>query len=172
LLVDHFVNRFNKELGKFVREVSPDVLDVLRQHLWPGNIRELENVLRHALIHAPGDTLTLNLLPPDLAGKPGEAAAVSTFDLAQYVRDLLQRGESDVYRRVCLEVDRVVLELTLEHTRGNQMSASELLGISRNTLRTKLRALGLVLQKQLLSDSEQDDQTLLAEASDAPPPEA
>ena len=55
---------------------------------------------------------------------------------------LLRAGESNIYRRVEHEVDRVVLEVVLRHVKGNQVQASELLGISRTTLRAKLRTLG------------------------------
>lgn len=82
----------------------------------------------------------------------------SSFDVIGLVRDLLRSGQKDVYRRVSLEVDRVVLDLTLKQVRGNQVMASEMLGISRNTLRAKLRALGLGVQKQLLAEPEQNDQ--------------
>jgi two-component system nitrogen regulation response regulator GlnG len=78
--------------------------------------------------------------------------------LTQLVRNLLASHQKDAYRRVLLEVDRVVLDLCLKQVRGNQVLASEMLGISRNTLRAKLRALGLGVQKQLLTESEQDSQ--------------
>jgi two-component system nitrogen regulation response regulator GlnG len=162
LLVEHFVACFNRELGKFVRGVSPATLAALAGHDWPGNVRELQNVLRHALIHAPGDTLTPDLLPNDLFHGPRESPPPS-LDVGRLVQNLLRDGTPDVYRRVCLEVDRVVLEAALQHSRGNQVLASELLGMSRNTLRAKLRSLGLVLQKQLLPESERDDQILPSE---------
>jgi two-component system nitrogen regulation response regulator GlnG len=162
LLVEHFMDQFNRELGKFVRCVSPATLEALAEHTWPGNVRELQNVLRHALIHATGDTLTPDLLPGDLFRGLREASSPNG-DIGRLVQDLLRDGTPDVYRRVCLEVDRVVLEAALQYSRGNQVLASELLGISRNTLRAKLRTLGLVLQKQLLPESDRDDQTLPSE---------
>jgi two-component system nitrogen regulation response regulator GlnG len=67
------------------------------------------------------------------------------------VARLLASGEMDIYRRVCLDVDRAVLEAVLRHARGNQLKASELLGITRTTLRAKLRRLGMAVEKQTLS---------------------
>ena len=129
---------------------------VLTRHTWPGNVRELENVVRHALIHAAGDTLTTDLLPRELVGNTVESAPPASLEVAQRLRELLRAGEADVYRRLCLEVDRVVVDIALQHTGGNQVLASQLLGMSRNTLRAKLRTLGLSLQKQLLSESPLD----------------
>ena len=118
-------------------------------------------MLRHALIHITGDTLTPDLLPRGMAGaETAETASPMSLDVGQRLRDLVRAGESDIYRRLCLEVDRVILDIALQHTRGNQVLASQLLGMSRNTLRAKLRTLGLSLQKQLLPDAGQDAEDL------------
>ncbi len=174
LLVEHFVARFSKEFGKFVRDIAPSALDLLTRHTWPGNVRELENVLRHALIHATGDTLTPDLLPRDLLGAgPAAATPTASLDLGQRLRDLLEAGQSDIYRRLCLEVDRVILDIALQQTRGNQVLASQLLGMSRNTLRAKLRTLGLSLQKQLLPEFEQEAPELTSQPNETvEPPKA
>jgi two-component system nitrogen regulation response regulator GlnG len=73
------------------------------------------------------------------------------------VTHMLQAKESDIYDKVCAAVDRAVIETVLRHARGNQLRASEILGISRTTLRAKLRALGLAIEKQLLSESSRFD---------------
>jgi two-component system nitrogen regulation response regulator GlnG len=65
------------------------------------------------------------------------------------VADLLRSGEGDVYRKASLAADGLILEAALRHAQGSQARASELLGISRTTLRAKLRALGLTVEKQL-----------------------
>ena len=101
--------------------------------------------------------MTPDLLPRDLIGAgPAEATASASLDVGQRLRELLDAGQSDIYRRLCLEADRVILDIALQQTRGNQVLASQLLGMSRNTLRAKLRTLGLCLQKQLLPEFEKD----------------
>src|SRR5262249_56537837 len=137
---------------------SPDALARLEAHDWPGNVRELQSVLKDALVRAAGEVLTAESLPEGLGcGGPLPARAPCappglTLDVAGFVGALLQAGEMDIYRKVASETDRVVLELVLRHAKGNQLVASELLGISRNTLRSKLRSLGLAVEKQLLSE--------------------
>ncbi len=164
LLVDHFLGRMNRELGKRVRTVAPEAMRLLEEHSWPGNVRELESTLKYALVHATADVLTPGCLPYSLrlAAGRGEAQATaappSTLDVAEYARRLLDAKQPDIYHNVISAVDRVVLEAVLRHTRGNQVEAARLLGVSRNTLRAKLRALGMVLEKQLAPESERDGQ--------------
>jgi two-component system nitrogen regulation response regulator GlnG len=162
LLVDHFLKRFNRALDRQVRSVAPEAMDRLQAHDWPGNVRELQNVLKYALVRARGPILTPDCLPENLRAhapavlSPEAPAEAGSFDLAAFTTDLLRAGEPDIYRKVSLAVDRVILETVLRHVRGNQVQASELLGISRTTLRGKLRSLGLGIEKQLLSENDQD----------------
>ncbi len=155
LLVEHFVHLLGRELGREVQSASPEALALLEGYPWPGNVRELQSTVRYALLHAAGEVLTPECLPEAVRG--GGAAAPhargeARLDLAGLVADLLRSGEPDVYRRALLEADRVILETVLRHVRGSQVQASELLGISRTTLRAKLRAVGLALEKQVLPE--------------------
>ena len=91
----------------------------------------------------------------------GQTPAKSTLsrllralDVAALTDDLLRAGGPDIYRRVSNEVDRVILERVLRHVNGNQLKASELLGISRTTLRAKLRTLGITIDKLSPTESE------------------
>jgi len=154
LLLNYFLGRMNRELDRHVHGVSTEAMLLLAQHNWPGNVRELQSVVKHALIHTPGDLLLPESLPAHL--REGSAAnhassAVMDNDLGvgRLVRDLLERSHGNIYYHVQAAVDRVVLNAVLDHVKGNQVEAAELLGISRNTLRSKLRNLGLVVQKQL-----------------------
>lgn len=146
MLVEHMTRRFSRELDKSVRIVPPETLRVLQQHDWPGNVRELQSAIKYALVQATGEVLPPDCLPESIrrpsarpAAKPGPAAG--TLDIAGLVRQCLASQQPDLYHHVQLEMDRVLLEVVLNHTEGNQVLASQILGISRTTLRSKLRAL-------------------------------
>jgi two-component system nitrogen regulation response regulator GlnG len=160
LLVEHFLRQFGQSLGRPVRTVTPEALARLSAYNWPGNVRQLQSVLKYAVIQAPGDVLALECLPEDLRDDPAlpaparPAPLAGALDPAYLTDSLLRAGKADIYRLVCLEVDRVVLETVLRHVGWNQVQASELLGISRTTLRAKLRALGMAAEKPAAADSE------------------
>jgi two-component system nitrogen regulation response regulator GlnG len=141
-LVDHFVRVANRKLDKHVTTVAPESLRILENHDWPGNVRELQNVVRYAVIQTVGEMLRANSLPTSVRGAtaPGGQSHEDGLDVLRLVRDLLAFGSPELYRKVIAEVDRVVLAEVLRHVGGNQVHASELLGISRTTLRAKLAA--------------------------------
>jgi nitrogen regulation protein NR(I) len=146
LLVEHFIRLCNNKLGKGVLSISPEALKLLEVHAWPGNVRELQNVIRYGVIQAVGDVLTVDCLPVYL--RSGEAPAptptsITGLDVGTLTKQLLESGEGDIYRRVIAEVDRVVLSEVLRKLKFNQVHASELLGISRTTLRSKLQFLNI-----------------------------
>ncbi len=159
LLVRHFVRRFSKELGCDVQEVAPEALERLRGYSWPGNVRELQSVLKQALLRASGAVLLPAFLP-DLSGRPAEsgpAPAGADLGLEAFIRQRLGPEARDLYAETHRQVDRVLLPLVLEYTGGNQHQAARLLGIARQTLRTKLRDLGLHVTHSVEAD--EDDPT-------------
>jgi two-component system nitrogen regulation response regulator GlnG len=113
--------------------------------------------VKYALVHAVGDTITPDCLPPGCGeGASGGAPAVApsgTINVSQYARQLLDAGEEEVYRRVHGEVDRILLPEVLERVGGNQVVASQLLGIARSTLRTRISDMGMIIAKRVLPDS-------------------
>lgn len=144
LLADYFVRRTARRLGKTLRSVAPEVVQLLERHAWAGNVRELQNAIRFAALQATGEVLTLDCLPAALrtentAGTSPEPV-VELAGVRRLIQNLLAAGSLEIYRHVLLEVERVVIGDVLEHVNGNQVHASELLGISRNTLRAKLLA--------------------------------
>jgi two-component system nitrogen regulation response regulator GlnG len=156
LLARHYLRRFSRELGREVQEAVPEALERLRGYSWPGNIRELQSVLKQALLQASG-TVLLPAFLPALTGEPGEAAAPSgkDFDLGAFIRKGLGPDAAELYAETHRQVDRLLLPLVLEYTKGNQHQAARLLGIARQTLRLKLRELGLHITRS--AQAEEDD---------------
>jgi two-component system nitrogen regulation response regulator GlnG len=150
-LAEHFVRQLSPLLSKKVTRISSDALELLTAHPWPGNVRELQNVMKYALVQASSTTLTADCLPQSLKSSKETFEATQpqqpgndpdSFDVVRYLRSMLKRGETDLYRQVQAELDRIVLREVLAHVKDNQVQASELLGISRTTLRSKLAHLG------------------------------
>lgn len=148
-LVEHFVKLFNRDLNKDIRSVPPETLRMLESYDWPGNVRELQSAVKYALVQTTGDVLAPHCFPqnvrdpgPDRRGADG-VSETGAIDVPQNVQRLLRAGETDIYRQIHAEVDRLLLDEILRHANGNQVLASQLLGISRTTLRNKLDALGL-----------------------------
>ena len=121
LLVRHYLRRFSRELGREVREVAPEALERLRGYSWPGNIRELQSVLKQALLQASG-TVLLPAFLPELSGEPAANAAESpppeqTSSLEAFIRQRLGPDASDLYAETHRQVDRLLLPRVLEYTR-------------------------------------------------------
>ncbi len=72
LLVNHFLEMFNKRMGKSIRDVSPDVLELLMQYDYPGNVRELENIIEHCCVMCQGVDIKLKHMPPEMRGQQNE----------------------------------------------------------------------------------------------------
>ncbi len=145
ILTQHFVRRYSRELGREVREVAPESLERLRRYDWPGNIRELQSVLKQALLQASGSIL-LPVFLPELDGRPNEPAPGASGPnpgLEAFIRERLAPDSQDLYADAHRYVDRTLLALVLEHTGGNQHQAARMLGIARQTLRQKVRDLGM-----------------------------
>jgi two-component system nitrogen regulation response regulator GlnG len=154
MLVQQYLLRFNRELGREIREVAPEAMQCLRAHSWPGNIRELQSVLKQALLQATGTVLIPAFLPEGLgadAAPPAEAGAAA-FLFEAFIRQRLQAGGQDVYAEAHRQLDRILLALALEFTGGNQRLAARVLGIARQTFRLRLREAGLSLKQHVEVD--------------------
>jgi len=156
LLAQHYVQRFSRQLGRSIRSVASETMERLRAHHWPGNIRELQNVLKQAVLRAQGVTLLPSFLPPlsdrrstppPPADPPPEVArrpAPASCDVERFVKErLISLDATDLYAQTRQYVDRFLLTATLERAQGNLRIAAGLLGISRQTMRGRLRALGI-----------------------------
>jgi len=153
-LTRYYLARFGRELGRDVREIAPEVLQALQAYPWPGNVRELQSVLKQALLQASGSTLLPAFLPELRIRSDARASTppCEGLDISAFIRAELGTDSGDLYARTHDHVDRLLFALALAHTRGNQRDAARLLGISRQTMRTKLRALGMQVTHALESD--------------------
>ncbi len=169
-LISYFLTLLSRQFGKRVSTVADDAMRILLSYPWPGNVRELQSAIRFAHIQSAGEVITRDSLPDHLQGdgsavrsEPSGLRHVAAdgdsreLDVAALVADMLQANQCDIYDKVCAAVDRTVFETVLRHVKGNQLRASEILGISRTTLRGKLRSLGLAIEKQPLSESSRFD---------------
>jgi two-component system nitrogen regulation response regulator GlnG len=153
-LAHYFLFQFDRELAKDMRGFAPETLALLQGYSWPGNVRELQSVIKQAMLNASGHILLPEFLPENLR-RTSEAAAPSDsscLELSALIESLLKAGETDLHRKVVEGVERVLLSRVLRHTHGHQAQASDLLGLNRATLRHKLRALGLAVDKVLVED--------------------
>jgi two-component system nitrogen regulation response regulator GlnG len=157
--VSHYLRRFNRELGKDVQGLTPQALDVLRGYSWPGNVRELQSVLKQALLQTTGPVLlpdflrasvTASALPEPSAGGAEESA------LEQFIETRLQAGTQALYAEALERLERLVVTRVLRHTGGNQLQAAKILGITRGSLRTKVRDLGIRIDRTV-SDGEEPE---------------
>jgi len=152
LLIQRFVQRFSREMGKQVRDISPEAQELLLAYSWPGNVRELEAVIRQTLLQSTGPVILPEFLPETVRhpddpprAEPLSHPTLPSSDLAAYVDQRLLQRSHDLYAEVITLVDRYVLTRVLQQTRGNQSQAAKVLGITRGSLRNKLRLLHIAL---------------------------
>jgi two-component system response regulator AtoC len=129
LLVHYFIDRFNKELGKHVKPLKRPVMEALVDYDWPGNVRELRNVIERAMLLDAEDEILLDHLPQEIRASEKTSAGRSTASahLTSYFPMTLK------------EVEKIQIQKTLKQTNGNKSKAATILGISRQTLREKLK---------------------------------
>ena len=127
LLCEHFVERFNARYGKSIKELSQEALELLLAHRYPGNIRELENVMEHAFVFCRTDTIGPEHLPAELRGP------VSTQHAAEVLAAV----------RNFDELEKLFIEGILVETGGNKLQAAKRLGVHKATLFRKIKRLGI-----------------------------
>jgi DNA-binding NtrC family response regulator len=145
LLVDHFVAKFNERLKKQVSGIEPDALERLVAHPWPGNIRELENVLERTIVFCEGARILKSDLPPEISGAapteaPGQAAAPPTQPAIAGER---AASLKEIVRQETERVERELIQRALDETGGNVTQAARKLNISRKSLQNKMKEFGL-----------------------------
>jgi len=134
MLVDYFLHRYSRELGKEVSEVTDDVMGIFMSYSWPGNVRELENVIERGVVLTDQHYLTVEDLPPELHSQSVLSMQTSTTNVMGDNSSLIER------------TDRLESELilgALEKFRWNKTKAADHLGLKRTTLQYKIKKYGL-----------------------------
>ena len=140
MLARHFLARYGQQLKGRPVALGKDAEAMLLAHPWPGNVRELQNVIQRALLKLNGPRLGAaelsGLLP---------AAAAAERGLAGLVNVMLDGAEPEGgrYRAALEALEKPLIAAAITRTKGNQLRAAELLGMNRNTLRERMRALGM-----------------------------
>ncbi|HVB59392.1 MAG TPA: helix-turn-helix domain-containing protein, partial [Candidatus Acidoferrales bacterium] len=126
LLVDYFLEHFNRKMNRNVQGTEPDFLDALLAYGWPGNIRELRNAIERAVILGSSPSLSVRDLPAEVVSRHGPETSFT-----------VRLGSSGS------EVERELLFRTVEYVKGNKARAADILGMSRGTLYNRLKRYGL-----------------------------
>ncbi len=148
LLAEHYINYFNQQRRKHVRGLTPEVAEIFRHYRWPGNVRELRNVIERAMILEDGELITTSYLPSDFfAAEMSKEASQTEAPI-----HLLDRSQQQAAPAVApfhlppegvslAEVEMSLVRQAIERSGGNQTRAAELLRISRDQLRYRLKKL-------------------------------
>ncbi len=146
-LAGFFMEKYQSGAGVKAKIITPETLKILRAYDWPGNVRELENAIQRAITLSQGDKIFPDALPPQIF-RPGHGVSISFENfLEEKLADLVDRmgglDRGDIYSMVLQRVEKPLITLVLKKTDGNQVRAANLLGINRNTLRKKIKELGI-----------------------------
>ena len=139
-------------------------VDRLKQHNWPGNVREVENLMRRLAALCPEEIINADIIAAELADAVppsapvvGAVAGPETLSRAveRHIKEFFAThndgvGVTDVYDKILAEVERPLIRMTLAATRGNQIKAAAMLGLNRNTLRKKIRDLEIPVVRGLM----------------------
>jgi nitrogen regulation protein NR(I) len=146
LLVEHFLKKFNERLKKNVTGVEPEALELLSAYSWPGNIRELENVMERAVLFCDASKLRVEDLPSELRGSSPSSMAPAALD-AGGMTDLgtlpAEGGLKEHVKVAMSRLERDLVSRALKQTNNNVTHAARLLKISRKGLQLKMKELGL-----------------------------
>ena len=146
VLVQHFLRKYAADFGVENPTISSDALAVLQADSWPGNVRELENITRRLLLGARGLSINAEAVRQTLAARSAETAPGGNSFTA-FAGELLARAQKgellDAHARMLAEAEREILTQAITLAEGNQAKAARWLGLSRFTVREKLKQLGL-----------------------------
>lgn len=158
-LIEYYLKRFARELERRPPSLSPEALAALRAYRWPGNVRELQSVLKQGILQTPPGGVILtdylaSISQTNLTSQPSIADAPFNWDA--FVTQRITSNSENLYREALEQMEREVLLSVLRHTAGNQVQAARILGITRGSLRTKIRSLNIAIEKSVWSEDDHD----------------
>ncbi len=171
LLLEHFLHRFRRELGKEVQEISPDALDMLMKYGWPGNVRELQSVLKQSLLQTAGPIIIPAYLPESIhremtLPRVFESREELSSNLQPLIESRLKAGSTNLYAETVELMERYLITQVLRATSGNQSHAAIILGITRGCLRRKIRTLKIGIHTSIATNGrpldEEEEETISA----------
>ncbi len=147
MLTQHFIEKYNKKLNKKIEGITDETMALLKVYPWPGNIRELENLMERAILFSDGPLVEPKDLP-DPVRQAAQAPPASTSPPPLAGADLAstppgETGLKDIIRMKAAELEKDLIAKALEETGGNVTRAAKLLQISRKSLQTKMKEFGL-----------------------------
>jgi two-component system nitrogen regulation response regulator GlnG len=148
LLLEYYLRVCAREMNRHDCEgISPEALEMLTQYSWPGNVREMQSVVRQSLLNATGPVIVPSFLPPELItpmlSKTPELPQIDNAtgvpsDLAPFVNRRLEADSRNLYAEALEQMERYLITRVLQATEGNQTKASEILGITRGKIRDRV----------------------------------
>lgn len=142
-LIDYFINRFNLEFKKKILGMTPEAVKKMVSYHWPGNVRQLENVIKRAVVLCHGEWILEDQILLELKEERrevGEEVKKKTFEdlLNSLFEELLRASSLHKDLDLISLLEKEIIVRALQKTNGNQVQAAKLLGINRNTLRSKM----------------------------------
>jgi len=143
LLVEHFVEKYNRRLGKKVERLDDEAMQLLQAYAWPGNIRELENLMERSVLFADGPVIAAAALPDVLREKEPAGPPIAGVGPLGSLAAPSGASMKEIVRQAQAELERELIARALEETGGNVTRAAKRLQISRKSLQVKMKELGL-----------------------------
>jgi DNA-binding NtrC family response regulator len=143
LLIQHLLDRSAKKLGKNIVGIDSEAKATLMAYSWPGNVRQLENVVENMVILAQGDRLTMADIPPDIAPAMRASSAAASTALVHVGPNTPSTAITNLGGVNLADLEKQAIEKTLEMVQGNREQAAKILGIGERTLYRKIKEYGL-----------------------------
>lgn len=135
-LVSYFIRKYNLKMGKSIKGITGDLLAALELHSWPGNVRELENFIQKSMVFCKSDYLSNACF--DMAALQRNSHASIEDAVRHLVSQIFRAGSHENFQTVVTTLEQEIIKRALELSKGNQVHAARMLGISRTTLRKKI----------------------------------